>query len=339
MGVGVTVHAVVEHRLQKRRLGVGFRAKPLPGPRTDRPRCGHDHAGQRLADQPEFAAVVQPQRVGLLAAGQHIFYMQHAARDLQPGQPRARILTDFEHTRAEFRPPGRGAGQRLQAAQQPVQPVQPQRRAEKHREHLPPRNSGLHGFCRCCAGLKHLVHQRLAAQSQRLRVGRGGKIHAPVPEPPAQLPQAHGGVRAGQVHLVDKYKRRYAITRQQLPQCLGVGLHAVGAGDDQHRVIQHLQSALGLGGKIHVAGRIQQRQLGLVGAVRGGQRQHGLLGKDRDAPRPLLAVGIKKGVPVVHAPQLAQHPRAVKQPFGQCSFAAVHMCQQPDDQTFHTRSP
>ena len=22
-----------------------------------------------------------------------------------------------------------------------------------------------------------------------------------------------------------------------------------------------------------------------------------------------------------------------------CSFAAVHMCQQPDDQTFHTRSP
>ena len=56
-------------------------------------------------------------------------------------------------------------------------------------------------------------------------------------------------------------------------------------------------------------------------------------------PRPLLAVGVKKGVPVVHAPQLAQHPRAVKQPFGQCSFAAVHMCQQPDDQTFHTRSP
>ena len=172
-----------------------------------------------------------------------------------------------------------------------------------------------------------------------LRVGRGGKIHAPVPEPPAQLPQAHGGVRAGQVHLVDKYKRRYAVTCQQLPQCLGVGLHAVGAGDDQHRVIQHLQGALGLGGKVHVAGRIQQRQLGLVGAVRGGQRQHGLLGKDRDAPRPLLAVGIKKGVPVVHAPQLAQHPRAVKQPFGQCSFAAVHMCQQPDDQTFHTRSP
>ena len=142
--------------------------------------------------------------------------MQHAARDLQPGQPHARIITNFEHTRAEFRPPGRGAGQRLQAAQQPVQPVQPQRRAEKHREHLPPRNSGLYRFCRCCAGLKHLVHQRLAAQSQRLRVGRGGKIHAPVPEPPAQLPQAHGGVRAGQIHLVDKQEGGHAVALQQL---------------------------------------------------------------------------------------------------------------------------
>ena len=57
-------------------------------------------------------ALEQAQRVGLLAAGQHIFYMQHAARDLQPGQPRARILTDFEHTRRTRRifPTPRGRG-------------------------------------------------------------------------------------------------------------------------------------------------------------------------------------------------------------------------------------
>ena len=118
-----------------------------------------------------------------------------------------------------------------------------------------------------------------------------------------------------------------------------MGLHAVRAGDHQHRIIQHLQGALSLGGKIHMSRRVQQGQLARLRPLGGGQRQHRLLGKNRNAPRPLPAVGIQKCVPVIHAAQLAQYPRAVKQPLGQCGFAAVHMGQQPNDQSFHTSSP
>ena len=117
MGVGVTVDAVVEHGLQKRRLRVGFCAKALPGAGGCRACHCHDHAGKRLTDQAELAAIVQPQGVGLFAAGEHVFYVQHAAGDFQPGQAGACVLTDFEHACAKFRPLGRGAGQRLQAAQ------------------------------------------------------------------------------------------------------------------------------------------------------------------------------------------------------------------------------
>ena len=88
-----------------------------------------------------------------------------------------------------------------------------------------------------------------------------------------------------------------------------------------------------------MAGGVQQGQRGLAAAVGGGQRQHRLLGKDRDAPRPLLTVRVQKGVTVVDAAQLAQHAGAVEQPFGQCGFAAVNMGQQADDETFHRCFP
>ena len=339
MGVGCALDTVVQHRLQQRGIGVSLRPKALPGAGGGRPCRSYDHTGVCLADQAEFSAVVQPQRIGLLAAGQHRLDLQHAAGDLEPCQPCARVLADLEHPRTELRPARRGAGQRLQPAQQAVQPVQPQCRAEKHREHLPPRNGRHHGLGRGLAVFQHLVHQRLTAQGQCLRVGHGRKIHAPVPEPPAQLPQADGGIGTRQVHLVHKHKGGHPVAGQQLPERLGVGLHAVRAGDHQHRIIQHLQGTLGLGGKIHMSRRVQQGQFARLRSLGGGQRQHRLLGKDRNAPRPLPAVGIQKCVPVIHAAQLAQYPRAVKQPLGQCGFAAVHMGQQPNDQSFHTSSP
>ena len=88
-----------------------------------------------------------------------------------------------------------------------------------------------------------------------------------------------------------------------------------------------------------MAGGVQQGQRGLAASVGGGQRQHRLLGKNRDAPRPLLTVSVQKGVAVVDAAQLAQHAGAVEQPFSQCGFAAVNMGQQADDETFHRCFP
>ena len=341
VGVGVgAVRPVVQHRLQQRCVGVRLGAQPLAGPGGRRTRHRHHHAGVNRAHQPELAAVIQPQGVGLLPVGQHRLHRQLAARDLQPAQPGAGVvLADLEHPGAEFRPDRRHPGQRLQALQQPVQPVQPQRRAEKAGKHLPP-GDGRHQRVGVGSAFgQHLLHQRLAAERQRFGVGRGGKVHAAVPEPPPQLPQPHGRVGPRQVHLVHEHKGGHTVAGQQFPQGFGVGLHAVGAADHQYRVIQHPQGPLRLGGKIHVARRVQQRQFGLLGILRCGQRQHRLLGKNRDAPCPLLGVGIQKGVPVVHTAQLAQHPRAVEKPLGQRCLAAVHMGQQPNHQTFHSHSP
>ena len=108
-------------------------------------------------------------------------------------------------------------------------------------------------------------------------------------------------------------------------------LHALAARNDQHGVVQHLQRTLRLGGKIDVSGGVQQGQGGFLGGGGSGQGQHRLLGKYRDAARAFLRVGVQKGVLVVHAPGLAQHPGAVEQPLSEGGFAAVNVCQQTDD--------
>ena len=65
-----------------------------------------------------------------------------------------------------------------------------------------------------------------------------------------------------------------------------MGLHAVGAADDQHGAVQHRHDALGLGGKVHMAGGVHQGD----GAVRRFQQR--LFGKNGDAPCAFQRVGI-----------------------------------------------
>ena len=65
-----------------------------------------------------------------------------------------------------------------------------------------------------------------------------------------------------------------------------MGLHAVGAADDQHGAVQHRHDALGLGGKVHMAGGVHQGD----GAVLRFQQR--LFGKNGDAPCAFQRVGI-----------------------------------------------
>ena len=257
--------------------------------------------------------------------------MQAAAGHFQVGQPRAAVLGDLEHPRAERLRRGGLARVAAQRGKQRVDAVQPQRRAEQAGEHLPPGDGRDDIFLPRVRARKHLLHQRFAGHGQRLGAGGGGhigaKVHTAVAKAGAQLAQAHGAVRPGQVHLVDEHKRRHAVALQQPPQRLGVGLHAVGARNDKDRIVKHLQRALGFGGKIDMPGRVQQREHRLLPARpgRGGQRQHRLLGKDRDAARAFLRVGVEKSVPVVDTPQPPQRARAVEHRLRQRRLAAVNM--------------
>ena len=353
VGVGALgqLHPVVEHRLQNGHPGVRLAAQPLPGIGFGQPRYGAHRSGGGLADEPELAAGVQPQLVGLLLKGgpgvrpgaEGGFHLQDAAGDLQIGQPGALVVgADLEHLRAKIRRGGGHPGVPLQAGEQRVNALHPQRRPEIAGENLPPRNGGHQILPGNVPGQKG-VHQRFTAQGQRLGPGGGGgvggKVHAAVPEPPAQLPQPNLPVGAGQVHLVDKNQRWNVVPLQKPPQRGGVALHPVCARDDQNGIVQHLQGALRLGGKVHMAGGVQQRDAGFlqrhaaVAARR--QRELGLFGKDGDAPRPLQRVGVQKGVPVVHPPQLADHPGAKEQCLRQGRLAAVNVGQNADDQSFH----
>ena len=111
------------------------------------------------------------------------------------------------------------------------------------------------------------------------------------------------------------------VAPQQPPQRFGMALHAVRSADHQHGVIQHLQGALGLGGKIHMAGGVQQGDGGIA------RRKQRLLGKDGDAARFFQAVGIQKGISVVYPSQLADSTCAVEHGLGEGGLAGVHMGQ------------
>ena len=106
---------------------------------------------------------------------------------------------------------------------------------------------------------------------------------------------------------------------EQPPERARMRLHAVRAADDEHGVVEHLQGALGFGGKIDMAGRVQQGDR----SVRQGK--DGLLGKDGDAALPFEREGIEKGVAVIDAAQLFYRAGLVQHRLGKRGFARVNM--------------
>ena len=193
---------------------------------------------------------------------------------------------------------------------------------------------------RQAARVQHLFHQALVAEGQCL-VPFGllcAEIHESVAQTVGKLAQQRLFARAGQVHFIDEHEGRDMIPPQQTPERLGMALDAVGAADDQHSVVEHLQSALRLGGKVHMAGGVQQ------GDIRTSRFQQGLLGKDGDATRLFQRVGVEEGIFVIHPAQLADAARAVEHCLGEGGLAGVYMGKDAHHQLFfaffcHVRCP
>ena len=107
-------------------------------------------------------------------------------------------------------------------------------------------------------------------------------------------------------------------------------LHAVRPADHQHRAVQHLQRALHLCGKIHMPGRVQQRDR------RTWQHQFRLFGKNRNPPFAFKRERIQKGIPVIHTAKPFQSACLIKQRFRQSGFAGVNMGKDADNKSFHS---
>ena len=103
-----------------------------------------------------------------------------------------------------------------------------------------------------------------------------------------------------------------------------MGLHTIGAADDQHGSIQNGHDTLRFRGKIHVTGGVHQCD---IQRIRGGQC---LLGKNSDAPLALQAVGVQKSIAVVHTAKATADTALIEQCLGKSGLSGVHMGQQPD---------
>ena len=328
-------HLIAQHRFQNRHIAVAFRAKALA-----RARFGQAGDGAHLPRADGFRqrilyAGVQPQlvclflpRLTICFAGELGLYLQFAASHAQPCQARALlILRHLKHLGAKGIQRGSRTGIAVDAVHQSVHAFQcivfgtPQRRTEPAREHMPACNGRDEVRIGQLPDIQHPIHQVFVTQSQCfVPVGlRHIKGHKALAQTVVQLGEQLFPALAGQIHLVHEHKGGHMVAPQQPPERLGVALHTVGAAYHQHSIVQHLQGALCLGGKIHMAGGVQQCD------IRIARRQQGLLGKDGDAARFFKRVGIQKGILVIHAAQLADRAGAVEHGFRKGGLAGVHM--------------
>ena len=215
--------------------------------------------------------------------------LQAAAGDLYPGQAVSLgIPGNFIDFCGEFAGIGRFRGVFVQNIQQRPHAVQFQPGAEAAGEQLPSGDQRPEVSRRNAAGFQIVFQQCFVAHGGIFRDLLRGRceVHAGGAELLPQLGQQLVLPHSGQVHLVEKQKRRHLVAFQQPPEGQGVGLHAVGAADDQHGAVQHRHDALGLGGKVHMAGGVHQGD----GAVLRFQQR--LFGKNGDASCPFQRVGI-----------------------------------------------
>ena len=301
---------VGQNRLQERRGRLRLHAEPKSHMAVAEACDGDNAARVRFLERAELDAGVKAQLIGLFAVGAALRFVgkrglhaQRPARDLEPRQPCAlRVARNFEDARAK----GVGIvwrkGKIIERGEQRLNALQFERRAEKAGEDRALLDHVGNAAFINRAALEYLLERRFVTESERLvALARGQrKVDAPRAQGLRELRHQRSLVRAGKVHLVDEEKGRYAVALEQPPERARVALHAVAAADDEYRVVEHRERALHLGGKVDVAGRIEQRDLRFAGG------EHGLLCKDRDAALALERVGIEKGVAVVHAPEFSQ---------------------------------
>ena len=249
------------------------------------------------------------------------------AGDAQPCQARALSVTaDLVDPRGRLRFRPAGGGILRQQIEKLLHSLHTKRGAESAGKDLPRGDERPHQFGRNFARAQIRLHGLLALGGGLLRPVVTRKVRTALAQPAAQLLHESGAFRAGQIHFVDKQERGHAVMLQQPPERPGVPLHSVRGIHQQHRAVEHGEGPFGFGGKIHVARRVQQRDLTAV------PRQAGLFGKDRDAALPFPAVGVQEGVAVVHAPGFPQRPGQIQHGFAERGFPRVHMGQQPHAQ-------
>jgi hypothetical protein len=131
-------------------------------------------------------------------------------------------------------------------------------------------------------------------------------------------------IRADAVHLVNETDARDVVFIGLPPHRLRLRLHSGDGVEHRHRAIQHAQAALHLGGKIHVAGRIDDVDLDVLPLASGGGRGNG------DAPLLLLLHPIHDGGALMDLAQLVRAPGVIKDSLGRSGLTCIDMSRDAD---------
>ena len=132
----------------------------------------------------------------------------------------------------------------------------------------------------------------------------------------------------GPVDLVHEHQRRNAQPLQRTHQDARLRLHALDAGDHEHRAVEHAQDAFHLGDEVRMTRRVDQVDVDVLERERRDGRP------DRD-PALLLErqrVGLRRAG--IDAAELVDDTGLVQQPFGESCLTGVYMRQDPKVQLF-----
>ena len=319
--------------------------KPVPRPGFAQPDDAAQASGRNLRNRGIARPGIQPQLGGLLRPAffrrcrhrggrkraQGVPNLQHAARDLQEGQPRPlRIPGDLVDAGTEGAAGGSGGLAAGEKIHQRLHALVFQGAAEEAGEQLPLPEQGVDPLFRQGALPQKSVQARLVAQGDgfgiRIREGQHHGIQL--------LPE--GGEKRFSVplkviHFIDEENHRKLRFRHQLPQGPGMALDALRRADHQHGRVHDSQRPFRLSRKIRMPGGVDQGQLRFLPG------QPGFLGKDGDAALLFHAVRIQKHISVIHPALPAQRSGEKKHGFGQRGFPGVHVGRQADHRSLSHR--
>ena len=207
---------------------------------------------------------------------------------------------------------------------------------EAHRKHTPSGGQAADVLIRYRLSSQHAFEKSVIADGNIFFIFRRDlrslKTHAGTAELTLQFLHDQRRIHAILIHLVDEQKNRDLIIIQQLPECLHLTGYSVRCADHENSRIEHHQRSLHLRRKIHMAGRIKQRQTHVAIC------QLCLSREDCNAALLLHVVRIQKGISVIHTALLPDSPRYIQHALRKRCFSRVHMCKYSCNQMFFHHS-
>ena len=202
-------------------------------------------------------------------------------------------MTDLKDPGTGIRVIHRHAGETIQTVHQFRNTVAVQTGTEVDREQYPGQDHIAYGVVGYRAVTKVFLHGFFGQICQILLVS-GCHVRTSRMQDLFALLQKRCRIFAGNIHFGYEQEHRDLISVQQLPECLGMGLNAVGAADDQNGIVQNREDPFRLCREIHMPRGIQKDK------IRFPVGEGSNVGKNGDSSLTFHLIGVHMRIAVIH---------------------------------------